>query len=78
MDVIFQAMRGRRVFQPFGGLRAVTEEVERITAQEYENLEEGFHSWKWYSEDWFNELGECLTGYKPNESFEELFNNGLV
>lgn len=72
MDTIFQSMSGKRVFQPFGGLRAITEEIERITSQEYENLESGFHLWKWYSEDWVNELGECLTGYNPNEEFAEM------
>jgi hypothetical protein len=72
MDTIFCAMRGKRVFQPFGGLRAVTEEIDKISSQEYENLEDGFRLWKWYSEDWINEVGECLTGYHPLKNFEEL------
>lgn len=72
MDTIFCAMRGKRVFQPFGGLRAVTEEIDKISSQEYENLEDGFRLWKWYSEDWVNEVGECLTGYDPLKNFEEL------
>lgn len=72
MDTIFHAMRGRRVFQPFGGLRAVTEDVDKISSQEYDNLEAGFHLWKWYSDDWVNEVGECLTGYHPLKNFDEL------
>lgn len=72
MDTIFRVMSGKRVFQPFGGLRAVTEEVDKISSQEYDNLEAGFHLWKWYSEDWVNEVGECLTGYHPLKNFDEL------
>lgn len=63
MDVIFQAMRGKRVFQPFGGLKIITEEIEDIIGEEYEHLEDECCNWKWYKEDWINELGECLTGY---------------
>jgi hypothetical protein len=72
MDVIFQAMRGKRVFQPFGGVRIVTEEIEKMIGEEYEHLDGGFHLWKWYGEDWISELGECLTGYIPTEGFEEI------
>lgn len=73
MDVIFNAMRGRRVFQPFGGLRIVTEEIENIDAQEFEYLEEIEQVWRWYSEDWINAFGEGLTGYKASEKFRQLF-----
>lgn len=72
MDVIFQAMRGRRVFQPFGGLRIVMEEIEEIIGEEYEHLDGEFHLWQWYKEDWINELGECLTDYTPNEDFQNI------
>ena len=72
MDVIFQAMKGKRVFQPFGGLRIVTEEIEKIIGEEYEHLDGEFHLWKWHTEDWINELGECLTGYTPTEGFGDI------
>ena len=73
MDVIFQAMRNRRVFQPFGGLRILSEDIEDINGQDFECLEEAEQVWKWHSEDWINDLGECLTGYKPSEKFKDLF-----
>lgn len=73
MDVIFQSMRGRRVFQPFGGLRVVSEELEDVNGQDFESLEEAEQVWQWHSEDWINEAGECLTGYHASEGFKRLF-----
>ena len=73
MDVIFQAMRGRRVFQPFGGLRVVSEEIEDVNGQDFECLEEAEQVWQWHSEDWINEAGECLTGYRASDGFKRLF-----
>jgi hypothetical protein len=72
MDVIFQAMKGKRVFQPFGGLKIVMEDIEEIIGEEYEHLEDEFHLWKWYKEDWINEIGECLTNYSPSSDFEKM------
>lgn len=74
MDVIFQAMRGKRVFQPFGGIRILSEEIEARIGECYDHLENEVQLWKWYKEDWINELGECLTGYRPNDKFAELVN----
>ena len=77
MDVIFQAMRNRRVFQPFGGLRILSEDIEDINGQDFECLEEAEQVWKWHSEDWINAVGECLTGYKPSDNFKEIFNSTI-
>lgn len=73
MDVIFQAMRGRRVFQPFGGLRIISEELDDVNGQDFECLEEAEQVWKWHSEDWINSTGECLTGYHASEGFKRFF-----
>lgn len=73
MDVIFQSMRGRRVFQPFGGLRVISEELEDVNGQDFESLEEAEQVWQWHCEDWINEAGECLTGYHASEGFKRLF-----
>lgn len=75
MDTIFQAMRGRRVFQPFGGLRIVSEELEDVNGQDFECLEEAEQVWQWHSEDWINDAGECLTGYRASDGFRKLFEN---
>lgn len=73
MDVIFQSMKGRRVFQPFGGLRMASEELEDINGQDFECLEEAEQVWQWHCEDWINETGECLTGYRASEGFKRIF-----
>jgi hypothetical protein len=74
MDVIFRAMYKKRVFQPFGGVKLFSEEIEDVTAQEYEHLEACEKVWKWSVDDWIDEWGECLTGYTPSEEFKKFFN----
>jgi hypothetical protein len=72
MDVIFRAMKGKRVFQSFGGVRAANEELENIESQEYEFLDEGeVNFWRWYESDWVNQNGELLTGYIPTDGLKE-------
>jgi hypothetical protein len=73
MDVIFRAMYGKRVFQPFGGLKMFSEEIEDLTADEYDFLEDCQKTWKWHANDWIDEFGECLTGYSPNEQIKVYF-----
>lgn len=72
MDVIFCAMKNKRVFQPFGGVRMVQEDIEKVRAEEYSDLEEETTLWKWYKNDWVNEDGECLTGYKPTGTLQDM------
>lgn len=73
MDVIFTALRGKRVYQPFGGVKSVSEEIDEVQTQEYELLDECEQVWNWDVNDWINEYGECLTGYEPTEKFKALF-----
>lgn len=75
MDVIFTAMYQKMVFQSFGGLKMLSEDIEDINAQEYAFLEECEKVWKWYESDWIDQWGECLTGYIPNESLIKIFKN---
>ena len=78
LDIIFQAMRGLRVFQPMGGLKKVSEEIEELKAVEVAGIEavEETAYWKWDSSDWVNtETGEARTGYMPSEQAEELNSN---
>ena len=78
LDIIFQAMRGLRVFQPMGGLKKVSEEIEELKAVEVAGIEavEETAYWKWESSDWVNlETGEARTGYIPSEQAEELNSN---
>ena len=78
LDIIFQAMRGLRVFQPMGGLKKVSEEVEELKAVEVAGIQavEETAYWQWDYSDWVNtETGEARTGYIPSAQAEELNSN---
>lgn len=78
LDIIFQAMRGLRVFQPMGGLKKVSEEIEELKAVEVAGIQavEETVYWQWDSSDWVNtETAEARTGYIPSAQAEELNSN---
>lgn len=76
LDVIFQAMQGKRVFQPIG-IRKVPEDIQELQAVE-SDLPAGFGYWVWFDNDWANvETGEVLTGYIPSQAIQDLVNNIL-
>jgi hypothetical protein len=75
LDVIFCAMRSRRVFQPMG-FRAATDDTEDKvitdmgTAAISRIADEVIWSWSQELTDWIDQsTGECLTGYTPSERF---------
>ena len=79
LDVIFQAMRGRRTFQNFG-FRCEVIEDEPIS-EEAERLAEKIEGeavtvmYKWVQEvtDWVEkQSGRVLTGYQPTPAFRQL------
>jgi hypothetical protein len=80
LDVIFCAMKGRRVYQPMGFKLPPTvqdpdEQLEHLTASI--ELEAGPNScwWEWIQDqhDWVKTLsGELLTGYHPVPGYSEL------
>lgn len=78
LDVIFQAMKGLRVFQPIGIKKDVSEEIKELSAVQVEGiapvLEHAY--WQWSGIDWANmETAEALTGYIPSEQAERLVKN---
>lgn len=78
LDIIFQAMRGLRVFQPMGLKKEVSEEIEDIKSVEVVGIKpvEEKTLFGWGGTDWANyETGEALTGYRPSEQAEELNSN---
>lgn len=78
LDIVYQAMRGLRVFQPMGLKKKVSEDIEELKAVEVEGIEavEEITRWKWSHSDWVNpETGEARTGHIPCEQAEELNNN---
>jgi hypothetical protein len=73
LDTIFRAMRGRRTFQTYGGIKKVSEDVEEILAQEIEGVPEASTEWIWVDHDWYQaETGEALSEYVPGETFRKL------
>lgn len=75
LDVMFQAMQGRRVFQSMGRVAKVSEDVDEITIQAYKDLEHGVCHWVYEQSaaDWVNrETGELLTQYKLPEKHKKI------
>jgi len=76
LDVIFQAMRGKRVYQPFGLKKCISEDIDAINAQ-ITDLEEAEKIWMWEENDWVDYTGERLTNYVPDETMNELVNKNI-
>lgn len=71
LDVIFQAMQGKRVFQPIGIAR-VPEDIEELQSVEAD-INPDYRLWQWFGTDWADiQTGECLTGYIPSPAMEQL------
>jgi hypothetical protein len=80
LDVIFQAMYKVRTFQSFGKVRMVSENIESIEADEYEQIPNyEFMLWVWKDQDWFSmATGEPLTYYKPSTAMQQLVTEKMV
>lgn len=74
LDWIFQCLKGKRTFQPFGGLSAVEEEFDD-DALIGQSLPEGLEGqvWRWVMHDWVSEYGELLTGFEPSQEEQKLY-----
>lgn len=80
LDVIFTAIEGKRVFQPMGVKRAVSEEIPNIISEDLIHLANDNHAWAWHGSDWLTpdlidfetgeviEPGHKLTGYEPSDN----------
>lgn len=71
LDVIFRALSGKRIFQPFGGLSAVKEEIEEEDLKATREIAKQVY--QWVESDWFGiEVGDALTNYEPSQSLIKL------
>ncbi len=71
LDVMFQAMKGRRVFQPCGIVKAVSEEIEPSFSLPTERDLTACYSWM--GTDWIDRsTGRVLTGWEPSSAVKEL------
>lgn len=82
LDIIFRAIRGRRIFQPIGGLRknkSVNENLEALRAEIYSFLDDAtgdIWQWNYNVHDWINlHTGELLTGFIPSENIVKISNS---
>lgn len=76
LDHIFFAMRGKRVYQPFGIKKVISEEIEELQSEEITGIEPKTTFWKWLKQDWIDyETAELLTGYEPDEKTKTLISN---
>ena len=65
MDVIFKALYKKRLFQPFGNIKAMNEDSFELTP-EICNKAVGYY--EWIGTDWWHtNYGQCLTGFTPED-----------
>lgn len=78
MDVIFRAIKGRRTFQPFGKLKMVSEDIEDITVEEFNQIKQAVKEWTWHEDNYFDTDGIALTSYKPADKLRKMLYNDNV
>lgn len=79
LDTIFRAMQDLRTFQPFGNVRAVSEDITELDADTYDIEPYEFLVWVWEGSDWHAmPTGKALTGYKPSPCIVELLTDRVV
>jgi hypothetical protein len=67
LNKILEVLYKRRCFQPFGIVKMVSEDVDKLDSKVYEELEDsegGIIEWVWEDCDWVNNK-KTLTGYVP-------------
>lgn len=71
LDVIFRALSGKRIYQPFGGLSMVSEDIEDEDLKATRDIAEQIYTW--IESDWYGtEAGDALTNYEPSLSLVKL------
>lgn len=72
LDVIFRALKGKRVYQPFGGISAVKEEITELDSKVVD-VDDGIYEWLWC--DWIDRTsGGLYSGFSPEEE-DDIYNN---
>ena len=76
MDVAFRAMKGKRVFQPFGTVRKHSEEVEVNQSSQCDWKPEATEIWTFEPSgkfsDWYNANGEALSEVELSDDTMDL------
>ena len=71
MDIVFRAMKGKRVFQAFGLKKQVSEDIEKIEVQKTIHLgfENEIYVWNKYVMDWVSSQGVVVADYNPSKKY---------
>lgn len=76
LDVIFRALVGKRTYQPFGGIKLISEDIDaKLYATELPAKFEGCQAgliFRWVLTDWETQTRDTLTDYKPSDVTKEL------
>lgn len=77
MDIIFRAMKHKRVFQAFGLKKEVSEEIEDIQKQKSIHLGNQIEIYKWdrLAMDWVSPEGVCVSGYTASPEYLDILNH---
>ena len=81
-DAIYKAMYGKRIFQPFGGIKKVSEEIEVFQVDSVLDWL-GYarypikYTWIQEAHDWIDlKTGVCLSGYHPSQDPKPKIDKG--
>ena len=76
LDVIYQSMKGKRIFQPMGIKKVVSEDIDEIEKTEYDiepTIETTILKWEDNCNDWINMLtGDFVSGYSHSTVIREM------
>lgn len=79
MDFIFQTVKGMRTFQPFGGIKKVSEDIETEQGMDIDWLPPQIGIWVFDDadefSDWYNAEGEPLSSVRMDERTMQLRTN---
>ncbi len=81
LDTIFQSMLGQRVYQPFGNIRKVKEDIKDIISEDLTdmNTKNAMYVWHQKIHDWYDlETAEILSHYIPNAKDKSFINSLTV
>jgi plasmid rolling circle replication initiator protein Rep len=87
LDIIFQALQGKRILQPFGKIKKQSEDINdddtksmeleeeniKLKAQEQQIPYYDFMKWVYHKSDWINHYGEEATGFVPIKKDDLVF-----
>lgn len=73
LDYLFRTLKGKRVYQAFGGVKKISEDIDEQLEQRIERPQ-GFEGkqWTWIGTTWESELKEILCDYVPSKATLQL------